>query len=170
MLRLGIFLCLLISIEGQNPCDPNPCGPNTRCLTRPGSAFAISCECKEGKIRKIEFSVKNFCGKFVKIETFASFCTVFEKSEKCHSRIFQFWHFPPIFVLLTLTCLETLFDRKLQMFKTSPKLIIFCIFNELLATQNVNVARFARNVECDFFSEFQTLWLQIKCEELELIR
>merc|ERR1711953_666310 len=48
MLRLGIFLCLLISIEGQNPCDPNPCGPNTRCLTRPGSAFAISCECKEG--------------------------------------------------------------------------------------------------------------------------
>ena len=28
----------------------------------------------------------------------------------------------------------------------------FGIFNE-----NVNVARFARNVECDFFSDFQTL-------------
>ena len=27
--------------------------------------------------------------------------------------IFQFWHFPPIFVLLKLTCLVTLFDRKL---------------------------------------------------------
>ena len=156
MLRLGIFLCLLISIEGQNPCDPNPCGPNTRCLTRPGSAFAISCECKEGKIRKIEFSVKNFCGKFVKIETFASFCTVFEKSEKCHSRTFQFWHFPPIFVLLTLTCLVTLFDRKLQIFKTSPKIDHFWHFWWALSTQNENVARFARNVECDFFCYFQT--------------
>ena len=30
-------------------------------------------------------------------------------------------------------------------------------FNELLSTQNVNVARFARNVECDFFCDFQTL-------------
>ena len=28
-----------------------------------------------------------------------------------------------------------------------PKLIIFGPFNELLSTQNVNVARFARNVE-----------------------
>ena len=32
----------------------------------------------------------------------------------------------------------------------------FCIFNELLSTQNVNVARFARNVEWDFFCDFQT--------------
>mgnify|MGYP006975815893 CR=1 FL=1 len=30
-----------------------------------------------------------------------------------------FWHFPPIFVLLKLTCLVTLFDRKLQVFKNS---------------------------------------------------
>ena len=29
-------------------------------------------------------------------------------------------------------------------------------FNEY-STQNVNVARFARNVECDFFFDFQTL-------------
>ena len=35
---------------------------------------------------------------------------------------------------------------------------IFGIFNELLSTQNVNVARFARNIECDFFGDFQTLW------------
>ena len=33
----------------------------------------------------------------------------------------------------------------------------FGIFNALLSTQIVNVARFARNVECDFFCDFQTL-------------
>ena len=32
------------------------------------------------------------------------------------------------------------------------------LFNELLSTQNVNVARFARNVEWDFFCDFQTSW------------
>ena len=32
------------------------------------------------------------------------------------------------------------------------------IFNELLSTQNVNVARYARNIECNFFCDFQTLW------------
>ena len=42
---------------------------------------------------------------------------------------FEFWHFPPIFVLLKLTCLVTLFDRKLQVFKNSPKWTIFGIFN-----------------------------------------
>ena len=40
-------------------------------------------------------------------------------------------------------------------FPFSPKLTIFGIFNELLSTQNVNVARFARNVECDFFGIFK---------------
>ena len=33
---------------------------------------------------------------------------------------FELWHFPPIFDLLQLTCLVTLFDRKLQVFKNSP--------------------------------------------------
>ena len=33
---------------------------------------------------------------------------------------FEFWHFPPIFVLFQLTCLVTLFDRKLKFFKNSP--------------------------------------------------
>ena len=47
------------------------------------------------------------------------------------------------FVLSKLTCLVTLFDHKLQDFK----LAILGIFNKLLSTQNVNVARFARNVE-----------------------
>ena len=31
-------------------------------------------------------------------------------------------------------------------------------YNELLPTQNVNVARFARNVECDFLDTIHTLW------------
>ena len=51
----------------------------------------------------------------------------------------------------------TLFDRNLQVFKKSPKLIIFGIFDELLTTQNVKIARLTRNVECDFFCDFQTL-------------
>ena len=42
-------------------------------------------------------------------------------------------------------------------FQNLAKLTIFGIFNELLSTQNVNVARFARNVELDFFCDFQTL-------------
>ena len=42
---------------------------------------------------------------------------------------FEFWHFPPIFVLLKLTCLVTLFDRKLQIFKKLPKWTILGIFN-----------------------------------------
>ena len=60
---------------------------------------------------------------------------------------FELWHFPPIFFLLKVTCLVTLFDCKLQVFKNSPKWTIFAIFNQLFSTQNVNVARFARNVE-----------------------
>ena len=66
---------------------------------------------------------------------------------------FSLWHFPPVFVLSKLTCLVTLFDRKLQYFKNLPKWIIFGILNQLLSTQNVNVARFARNIECDFFCD-----------------
>ena len=50
---------------------------------------------------------------------------------------FEFWHFPPIFVLLKLTCLVTLFDRKLQICKNSPKWTILGIFYLLLSIQNV---------------------------------
>ena len=55
----------------------------------------------------------------------------------------------------------TMFENLLklsQIFKNSQILIIFGIFKEFLSTQNVNVARFARNVECDFLADFQTLW------------
>ena len=51
--------------------------------------------------------------------------TVFENHPECRIWIFQFWHFPPNFVLLKLTCMVTLFDRKLQVFKNSPKWSIF---------------------------------------------
>ena len=67
-----------------------------------------------------------------------------------------------------LSCLVTLFDRKLQVFKNSPKWTIFVIFNQLLSVQNVNIARFARNVERDFFFDFQTLCLVWKCSKMGL--
>ena len=54
--------------------------------------------------------------------------TLFENHPKCRIWIFQFWHFSSIFVLLKLTCLVTLFDRKLQVFKNPPKLTIFWHF------------------------------------------
>ena len=41
------------------------------------------------------------------------------------------------------------------------KLAFFCIFNELLSTQNEKVARFARNDEWDFFYDFQTMWVDL---------
>ena len=54
-------------------------------------------------------------------------------------QIDHFWHFPPIFVLLIVNCLVTLFDNKLQVFKNSPKWTNFGIFSEVLSTQNVNL-------------------------------
>ena len=47
--------------------------------------------------------------------------TLFENYSKCRIWIFELWHFPTIFVPLKVTCLVTLFDRKLQIFKNSPK-------------------------------------------------
>ena len=52
--------------------------------------------------------------------------------------MFAFWHFPPIFDPLKLTCLVTLFDRKLQVFKNSPNWTLFDIFNELLSLAMLN--------------------------------
>ena len=48
----------------------------------------------------------------------------------------------------------TMFENLLklsQIFKNSQILIIFGIFKEFLSTQNVNVARFARNFEMRLF-------------------
>ena len=57
-------------------------------------------------------------------------CTILAHSLKITQNVaFEFWYFPPIFVLLKLTCLVTLFDYKLQVFKNSPKYTIFGILN-----------------------------------------
>ena len=62
----------------------------------------------------------------------------------------NFWilAFPPIFVLLKVTCLVTLSDRKLHIFKNSSTWTIFGIFYLLLSTQNVNVARCSLRSQC----------------------
>ena len=54
--------------------------------------------------------------------------TMFENYPKCLIWVFRLWHFPPIFALLKLTCLVTLFDRKLQIFINSPNWQFFSIF------------------------------------------
>ena len=62
--------------------------------------------------------------------------------------------FPPIFVL---TDLVTLYNPQASGFQKLAKLKIFDSYNLVLSIQNVNAARFARNVECDFLGDFQTL-------------
>ena len=64
-----------------------------------------------------------------------------------------------VFLLKTAFKANTLFEnhQKCRIFKKLAKIDHFWHFNELLSTQNVNVARFARNVECDFLGDFQTL-------------
>ena len=63
------------------------------------------------------------------VERFLDYATLFENYSKCRTLNFEFWHFLPIFVLLNLTCLVTLFVHKFQVFKNSQKLTIFGIFN-----------------------------------------
>ena len=82
---------------------------------------------------------------------------------KCLISIFQLWHFPSFLVLMKLTCLVALFDHKFQFFKNCQNWPFFGIFIELLYTQNA--ARFARNVEWDFFCDFQTPWSCHLCSE-----
>ena len=77
--------------------------------------------------------------------------TVFENPPKCRIRISQLWHFPLIFVLLKLTCLVTLTGQA----SGFQKLAKIGHFYELWSTQNVNVARFANNVECDVLLIFK---------------
>ena len=60
-----------------------------------------------------------------------------------------------------MTFLVILFDRKFQVFKNSPKWTFFDFFEKLLSAQNVNVARFARNIKWDFFCDFQTPWASV---------
>ena len=77
----------------------------------------------------------------------SSFRIVFENHQKYLIWIYQFWRFQPIWY----HCLTATFGFA----KTRQNWHI----NQLLSTQNVNLARFARNVECDFFGDFLTLCL-----------
>ena len=103
--------------------------------------------------------IQNFCLQLCKeyskcilvLKTAQMYFTMFENHSKLSHFNFWFWHFLQIFVLLKVTCLVTLFDRKLQVFKNSSKLTIFGIFNELLSTQNVNIHSTLRSHET--FSE-----------------
>ena len=87
---------------------------------------------------------------------------------KCRLWLVDWWYFPPIIVLLKLTCLVTLIDCKFKVFNNSSKLKIFDIFNQLLSARKVNIARFTRDVEWDFLCNFQTpcLW----CFQLALLQ
>ena len=55
-----------------------------------------------------------------------------------------------------MTCLVTQFDRQIEVFENSSNWPFLTL---LVFLKNVNVARFARHVEWDFISDFQTLWL-----------
>ena len=93
--------------------------------------FFRICQIEDGSENFTNFSsllMIYFCHFCFKLKNFHKL-TVFENHPKCRIWVFQFWHFSPIFVLLKLTCLVTLFDRKLQIFKNSPKWTIFGIFN-----------------------------------------
>ena len=68
---------------------------------------------------KAEF-ILSCIGFSVRFLLYRDYATVFENYSKCRIWIFELWQFPPIFVLLKMTCLVTLFDRKLQDFKNSP--------------------------------------------------
>ena len=87
-----------------------------------------------------------------------SIVTVFENHPKCRIRIFQFWYFSPIFCLFKSDLSGNTVWLQASGFQKLAKVTILGTFNELLFTQNVNVARSARNVECDFFCDFQALW------------
>ena len=83
---------------------------------------------------------------------------MFENHAKCRIGVFQFWRFPPIFVLLKLTCLVTLFDQKLQVFfkkktrQNEPFLAFFLNFWPL-AMLNATISgifKHGAQVESDF--------------------
>ena len=66
---------------------------------------------------------------------------------------------PEVFGLTVLPDRSILIGQKLvenAKVESLQKMIILGIFNQLLSTKNVNVARLAHNVEGDFFCDFQT--------------
>ena len=70
-----------------------------------------------------------------------------------------------ILALPTIFCLEILFDCKLQVF---TKMTILGIFDKILSTQNVNVARFARKVKLRLFLWFSNIVHILGLKNIEL--
>ena len=70
---------------------------------------------------------------------FAAQRTTYNQSHAHHANL--------LFVQVKVTCLVSLFYHKLQVFKNSLNGPYFGIFNQLLSTQNINVARITGNVE-----------------------
>ena len=58
--------------------------------------------------------------------------TLFQNHPKCLIWVFQFWHFPPLFVKLKLACLVILFGRKHQVFINSPNWLFLAFLIQLL--------------------------------------
>ena len=81
-----IALCLILFLnnitggqgQNENPCEPNPCGKNTRCLTQQNSGRSvISCKCLPGQLFELELmkmlkemiKIKNIVIHHSKVET-----------------------------------------------------------------------------------------------------
>jgi len=80
----------------------------------------------------------------------------------CFKKLFFFLNF---FYFVSKSPEDTLFEShsncRIWIFE-----LLFVIFNELLFTKSVNVARFARSVECDFLCDFRTLWEELNWTSL----
>ena len=83
---------------------------------------------------------------------------MFENPLKCLIWIFRIMALFTIFCPIKIDLSSNTVWLQALRFQKLAKLSIFGIFNELLSTQNVNVARFARIIEWDFFCDFQTQW------------
>ena len=88
-------------------------------------------------------------------------CTVFENPQKCRIWVFQIWHFPPFFILLKVTCLVTLFDRKLQVFQKIAKINHFRHFQWTFVHSKCKCSSKykMRLFFCDFQTPCQSIYL-----------
>ena len=85
---------------------------------------------------------------------------MFENDSKCRIWIFRLLAFSINFCLINSDLSGNTVWPQASGFQKLAKLTIF---NELLSTQNVNLARFARNFKWDFLSNFCTVSEPIVC-------
>ena len=87
--------------------------------------------------------------------------TMFKNHPKCRIRFSDFGIFRQFLSNKTNLSGNTVWPQVSDFQKLAKSTIFFGIFNELFSTQNVTVARFARNLEWDFSCDFQTPWLLV---------